>query len=141
MNRKLLVKLYPINKCQIRDVRQLKVININEIPVEERAGGIFEGGTVNIKTLIDKPTGSEETRVAIVTFSPSARTKMHTHDHEQILYILSGKGIVANEHEEHIATPGTIFLIPAGEKHWHGATEESSFSHLYIFNMATETTY
>ena len=46
-----------------------------------------------------------------------ARTKMHVHNHEQTLYILSGKGIVANEQEEHIATPGTIFLIPSGEKH------------------------
>jgi len=120
---------------------QLKVININEVPVEEKVGGIFEGGAVNIKTLIDRPTGAEETRVTIVTFPPGARTMMHTHDHEQILYILSGKGIVANENEEHIATLGKTFLIPAGEKHWHGATQESTFSHLYIFNLATVTTY
>jgi quercetin dioxygenase-like cupin family protein len=66
---------------------------------------------------------------------------MHVHTHEQILYVLSGKGIVATEGEEHVALPGTIFLIPAGEKHWHGATQESSFSHLYIYNSETETTY
>jgi quercetin dioxygenase-like cupin family protein len=54
---------------------------------------------------------------------------------------LSGKGIVANEHEELMAMPGMIFFIPAGEKHWHGATPESSFSHLYVYNSKTETTY
>jgi quercetin dioxygenase-like cupin family protein len=119
----------------------LKAIDVDEAPSEDSAGGIFEGGTVNMKTLIDKHVGAEETKVAIVTFPRGTRTKMHIHNHEQILYILSGKGIVANEQEEHIATPGTIFLIPAGEKHWHGATKESSFSHLYIYNSKTETSY
>jgi quercetin dioxygenase-like cupin family protein len=119
----------------------LKVIEVDGTPSEDAVGGIFEGGTVNMKTLIDKHVGAEETKVAIVTFPPGARTKMHVHNHEQTLYILSGKGIVANEQEEHIATPGTIFLIPAGEKHWHGATQESSFSHLYIYNSETQTSY
>jgi len=119
----------------------LKVIEVNGVPSEDMVGGIFEGGRVNTKTLIDKHAGAQETKVAIVTFSPGARTKMHIHSHEQILYILSGKGIVANEQEEHVATPGTLFLVPAGEKHWHGATQESSFSHLYIFNSETETSY
>jgi quercetin dioxygenase-like cupin family protein len=119
----------------------LKVIEVDRSPSEDVVGGIFEGGQVNTKTLIDKRTGAHETKVAIVTFAPGARTKMHVHDHEQILYILSGKGVVANEREEHIGTPGKVFLIPAGEKHWHGATRETSFSHLYVLNSETETTY
>jgi quercetin dioxygenase-like cupin family protein len=90
---------------------------------------------------MDNELGSEEIKTAIVTFSAGARTKMHVHDHQQILYILSGKGIVANEQEEHVATPGMVFLIEAGEKHWHGATPESNFSHLYIYNGNTKTTY
>ena len=119
----------------------LKVIEVDKTASEDAVGGVFEGGKVKTKTLMDKHVGAKETKVAIVTFRPGARTKIHVHNHEQILYILSGKGIVANEQEEHVATPGTIFLIPAGEKHWHGATQESSFSHLYIFNSGTETSY
>jgi quercetin dioxygenase-like cupin family protein len=119
----------------------LKMVEVDKTASEDAVGGIFEGGTVKTKTLIDKDVGAEDTKVAIVTFPPGAHTKMHVHNHEQILYILSGKGIVANEQEEHIATPGTIFLIPAGEKHWHGATKESSFSHLYIYDSETETKY
>jgi quercetin dioxygenase-like cupin family protein len=119
----------------------LKAIKLNELPSEDTVGGIFEGGSVNMKTLLDKQLGANEMKTAIVTFSPGARTKMHVHDHEQVLYILSGKGIVANEHEEFIAMPGMIFLIEAGEKHWHGATTESSFSHLFVYNSLTETTY
>ena len=126
---------------QWQDMMALEAIHIDEAHSEDRVGGVFEGGTVSMKTLIDKQVGAEETTVAIVTFPPGARTKIHVHDHEQILFILSGKGIVANEQEEHIATPGTVFLIPAGEKHWHGATQETSFSHLYILNSETETSY
>jgi len=119
----------------------VKVIDIVTAPSYDTEGGIFEGGRVNTKTLIDKEIGAREMKAAIVTFAPGARTKMHVHDHEQILYILSGKGIVANDKEEHVATPGMIFLVPAGEEHWHGATEQSSFSHLYILNSETETKY
>ena len=119
----------------------MKVIKLSEAASENIDGGIFEGGKVNVKMLIDKRLGAEEVKSAIVTFSAGARTKMHVHDHEQILYILSGKGTVANEHEEHIAVPGMVFFIPAGEKHWHGATAEGPFSHLYVYNTKTATTY
>jgi quercetin dioxygenase-like cupin family protein len=119
----------------------LKVIELDRVSSEDVIGGIFVDGTVKVKTLIDKQLGAKDMKAAIVSFPPGARTKLHTHSHEQILYILSGKGIVANEQEEHIATPGQIFLVPAGEKHWHGATRESSFSHLYIYNSQTKTTY
>lgn len=119
----------------------MKVIDIANAPSADTQGGIFTGGTVNTRTLIDSDMGALETRAAIVTFAPGARTKMHTHDHEQILYILTGEGIVANEEKEYVATPGKIFLIPAGERHWHGATAQSSFSHLYVLNSETETKY
>ncbi len=119
----------------------MRAIKLDEVVDEDNVGGIFEGGTVVVKTLIDKPVGAEEVKAAIVTFPPGARTKMHVHDHEQILYILSGRGIVANENQEQIATPGMIFLIPANERHWHGATPDSPFSHLYVYNSKTETEY
>jgi quercetin dioxygenase-like cupin family protein len=69
----------------------LKAIKVDETPSENAVGGIFEGGTVKTKTLVDKDVGAEETKVAIVTFPPGARTKMHVHNHEQILYILRAK--------------------------------------------------
>jgi len=119
----------------------MKAIKLSEVPSEDTDGGIFVGGRVNVKTLIDKQLGAEEIESAIVTFSAGARTKVHVHNHEQVLYIISGKGIVANEREEHVAIPGMIFFIPAGEKHWHGATTEGPFSHLYVYNSNTETTW
>lgn len=119
----------------------MRVVEIDRAAVEMREGGIFEGGAVSMKTLLDGTPGARSLRVAIVTFPPGARAKTHIHDHEQVLYILSGRGVVATDEEERVVTPGMIVSIEAGERHWHGATEESSFSHLYVFDAATKTTY
>ena len=70
--------------------------------------------------------------LALITFSPGARNKFHTHTTEQVLYVTDGKGIIATENEETVITPGMLAYIPAGEKHWHGAIEDSSFSHISI---------
>ncbi len=96
---------------------------------------------MEITPLIDEAMGSEEFKAAIVTFPPGTRNKFHVHDHEQILYVVNGKGIVATEEEERVVTAGDIILIPAGENHWHGATQDSTFSHLYITKAETKTTF
>jgi quercetin dioxygenase-like cupin family protein len=69
---------------------------------------------------------------ALTSFGIGGRLNWHTHDSEQILYITEGRGIVATKDKEHVVTPGCIVFIPAGETHWHGATEDSSMSHLNI---------
>ena len=48
----------------------------------------------------------------------------HVHDVDQVLYVTAGEGIIATETEEITIRPGDFVVIPAGEKHWHGATPE-----------------
>jgi quercetin dioxygenase-like cupin family protein len=92
-------------------------------------------GLVYMKRLIDsKTTGGFA--VALVSFSPGARLNFHTHPEEQILYVTEGKGILATREEERIVTPGMVVVIPPGEVHWHGATEDSSFTHLALHKGA-----
>jgi quercetin dioxygenase-like cupin family protein len=69
---------------------------------------------------------------SLTTFGIGGRLDWHTHDSEQFLYVTEGRGIVATKDKEHVVTPGCIVYIPAGEVHWHGATEESSMTHLNI---------
>jgi len=83
---------------------------------------------------------SREYDVNIVNFGKGVRNKFHTHDYEQILIVTAGKGIVATDKEECIITTGDVVLIPAGEKHWHGATADSEFSHIYITNRESKLT-
>ena len=44
------------------------------------------------------------------------------------------------ETEKKVITAGDVVLIPAGEKHWHGATEESEFSHIYVTRRGGKVT-
>ena len=118
----------------------MKVVKAKNVKVEKSSGGIFIG-TVEIASLVDSATGSKEFKAAIVTFPPGTKNRFHTHDGEQILYILNGKGIVATKDEEWVVTAGDAILISAGELHWHGAIEDSTFSHLYITKVETKTTF
>ena len=107
------------------------VVDSNTIAAEETSDEIVGQGPVMRKALID----AEETGgygILLVTFGPGAKLNFHTHSYEQILYVTEGKGIVATKDEEKIVTPGTIIFIQPGEVHWHGATDDSSFSHIAI---------
>jgi len=108
----------------------MKIVKISNVKAEEMKDNITIG-KIRRQRLVDEKMANE-LRVAVVTFSPGGRTEWHTHTNEQVLYVSEGKGIVATEDEEVLVTPGTIIFIPPGEKHWHGATKETSFSHMSI---------
>ena len=78
--------------------------------------------------------------MAVVNFGKGVRNKFHTHESDQILIVTAGKGIVATELEQREVTVGDVILFPTGEKHWHGATEDSEFSHVYISRAGQKTT-
>ncbi|GBC71378.1 Acireductone dioxygenase [Candidatus Calditenuaceae archaeon HR02] len=107
---------------------------------EDRTGGLFIG-TANVATLVNEELGSKEFLAAIVTFTPGSKTKSHTHNHEQILFILRGRGYVGTVDQTWEVSEGDFVLIPAGLVHWHGAASDSEFSHLAILNCKTETKY
>ncbi|MBO3802075.1 cupin domain-containing protein [Thermofilum sp.] len=109
----------------------MKVVRISDVPEQEVTGGIFTGA-VRIRSLVNEATGSKDLSIAIVHFPKGVRNVFHSHDGDQVLYILEGKGIVATEKEEITAIPGMVFFIPAGENHWHGAMDDSDFTHISI---------
>ena len=59
---------------------------------------------------------------------------------EQVLIVTKGKGIVATEKEQVAVGPGDVIFIPAGEKHWHGAADGMTFSHLFAMSPGGKTT-
>ena len=70
--------------------------------------------------------------MSIVSFGKGVRNKYHAHDAEQVLIVTEGRGIVATEEKDIVISVGDVVLIPTGEKHWHGAAEDSEFSHIYL---------
>jgi quercetin dioxygenase-like cupin family protein len=111
----------------------MRAIKISDIKPEDKSKEPIFRGKVTIQLVTDLPDkAKEELSVIVVNFSPGATNVFHSHTVPQILYVTEGTGIVATEKEEIKVTPGTFILIPAGEKHWHGATKDSAFSHISI---------
>lgn len=108
----------------------MDVFKPNDVKTEESKNPLFTGKVEQKFWVTEK--NAKELKVNLVSFSPGARTKMHSHTGEQVLYITEGKGTVATDKKEHVVTPGTVVFIPVGEKHWHGASQGVKFSHLSI---------
>ena len=115
----------------------MDIVNMHKVEKTHFTDPIFTGSEVTIQELLP---GSEEYRINIVNFGKGVRNKLHYHDAEQILVITGGTGIVATEDEERIVTVCDIVRIPADEKHWHGATEDSEFSHIYVMRKDSTLT-
>jgi quercetin dioxygenase-like cupin family protein len=115
----------------------MKIIKINEVPKEPYVNPLFTGLDVTRQSLV---TGSKDLSLGIVNFGRGVRNKFHRHDGDQVLIIIAGKGVVATEEEKRVVTVGEIVLFPAGEKHWHGATQDSDFSHIVITKVGVKLT-
>lgn len=89
----------------------------------------FVEGVVRPRTLVGAEL-SDELRVQFAQFDIGGRNLPHTHGFDQALLITEGEGIVATDDAEHHVTVGDFVLVSAGERHWHGATDTASMSHL-----------
>lgn len=78
-------------------------------------------------------------RVTAVTFEDGARNKRHHHAADQVLIVTAGHGFVATDTEELHVQPGDVVLIPANERHWHGAAPNQTFTHLSILTPGPMT--
>ncbi len=75
--------------------------------------------------------------LANVTFEPGCRNNWHIHHATsgggQILLCTAGEGWYQEVGKDAVSlTPGTVIVIPAEVKHWHGAKKDSWFSHISI---------
>ena len=108
----------------------MRVRKLDEVKEEPASGGIFTG-EVSIKRVFGRETGATSLNVSLVSFPAGVRNTWHTHEHDQCLWILTGRGKVASREREYTAEPGMVFFIPAGENHWHGSVGED-FAHISI---------
>ncbi len=115
----------------------MKVVKISDVSKEPYVHPLFTGKDVTRQVLMPE---SNEYDLNIVNFGKGVRNKFHAHNSEQILIVIAGKGIVATETEEKVVTEGDVILIPANEKHWHGAVKDSEFSHIYVMKPGTQLT-
>ena len=90
------------------------------------------------------PITTEQIPVFNVTFEPGCKNHWHIHHASkgggQMLICVGGRGYYQEWGKEPVEmTPGTVINIPANVKHWHGAADDSWFSHLAIEIAGEET--
>ena len=83
--------------------------------------------------LLTPPSVETPASSGLVIFAPRARTAWHSHPAGQMLIVTAGKGWVQREGQvRQEITSGDVVWIPAGIKHWHGATDTNGMSHVAI---------
>jgi quercetin dioxygenase-like cupin family protein len=115
----------------------MHVMKTKDIEPAERDSKLFRG-RVTAQTVLDNE--SSNLRASLINFDQGAVNIFHVHEYDQVLYVTAGEGIIATEKEEIRIRPGDFVVIPAGEKHWHGATPDSSMSHIAI-SIRGKTTF
>lgn len=83
------------------------------------------------------PVSTEQVGVFNVTFEPGCKNNWHIHHADegggQILVCVAGRGFYQEWGKPAVEmNPGDCINIPVGVKHWHGAADDSWFSHLAI---------
>src|SRR5258705_10003592 len=87
-------------------------------------------GSVRVQSLFD-PIEPSRTSGGAVTFQPGARSAWHTHPLGQILIVTDGVGWIQQwGGPVQVIRKGDVVWIPAGVKHWHGATPTTTMTHI-----------
>lgn len=108
----------------------MQVVHSAEVLPVAATDPLFVGG-VTRQQLVGGEL-SKDFVVQLVNFEQGARNRFHRHTTDQVLMVTYGTGIVATDATEAVVHPGDVIVIPAGEKHWHGATPTSAFSHISV---------
>ena len=90
------------------------------------------------------PVSASQIGIHNVTFEPGCQNNWHIHHAKsgggQILICVGGRGWYQEWGKDPVEMkPGDCVNIPVGVKHWHGAAEDSWFSHLAIEVPGEET--
>lgn len=116
----------------------MKIFKANKIKLNKTKTNFFTGEVMRNPFL---PAGeSEDFMMGVVSYPKGVRNKFHIHTGDQILIATEGEGLVATEDEQWKMSAGDIICIPGGVNHWHGATKESSFTHIAIVRAGDKLT-
>ena len=111
--------------------QSIVISRVGSRPVRPAPAATFTG-SAGVEMLFE-PLDPSGVSGGSVTFEPGARTAWHSHPRGQILIVTAGIGRVQKWGDpiEEIRA-GDVVRIPAGAKHWHGASPRTSMTHIAI---------
>jgi 4-carboxymuconolactone decarboxylase len=121
----------PSQTAPVQNSQTIKIARSDSLHPNKGPAQYFTG-SVQVQQLFPAHDPSH-TSGGKVTFEPGARSAWHTHPLGQILIVTQGTGWVqqwGGPIEE--IRKGDVVWIPAGVKHWHGATANTAMTHIAI---------
>ena len=121
------------------EAQAIAITRAGSRPVRPGPSGNFTGGA-GVEMLFEALDPSHASGGS-VTFQAGARTAWHSHPRGQLLIVTAGTGRVqrwGGPIEE--IRPGDVVRIAAGQKHWHGASPQTSMTHIAITEHRDGTT-
>lgn len=85
-----------------------------------------------VEMLLESSRDGENTAIRAM-LEPGTVTRWHTHPRGQLLYVLSGSGLVQRQNGPILSVrEGDSVWFAPGERHWHGAGPDEPFSYISI---------
>jgi len=108
------------------DIHPCGSLPSRKVPAEYFTGNVWQD------PIIEAPAPAR-IRSAWVRFEPGARTAWHTHPLGQTLIVTAGTGWTQCEGEPVVEIRvGDVIWCPPNHRHWHGATPNTSLTHIAI---------
>ncbi|MCB8821254.1 cupin domain-containing protein [Microvirga rosea] len=110
--------------------RQMRVRRAGEQVVSSPDG--ISSAPFQVEMLLESSRDGENTAIRAM-LEPGTKTHWHAHPRGQLLYVLSGCGLVQRQDGPILSvSEGDSVWFAAGERHWHGASPDKPFSYISI---------
>lgn len=109
-------------------------------PVGERIESAAFTGEAFLRPMIQTDTVFNFPTTNTVTFAPGAHSDWHRHG-GMVVLVTDGVGLYQEEGKPaQILRRGDVLQIPAGVRHWHGATKDNWFSQMVVYDASWQPT-
>ena len=87
-----------------------------------------------LQLVLTSAESSPDLEARVVFFGRGVHSRWHRHPYPQIVFVLSGVGLLGIENVEQQLRPGEVITLPAQIWHWHGASVHTEMHMLSIMH-------
>lgn len=127
-----------LTACHLNKVVSENVVTREQLrfPIGDKIENPAFTGDAYLKNLIALDSVFNFPQTNVVTFAPGAHSSWHRHG-GMVVLVTGGVGLYQEEgRPAQVLRKGDVLQIPAGVRHWHGATKDNWFSQVVIYDTA-----